>query len=713
MVRRKEEKTKAHAPITDDEQIRLILEENDRRNTARRAKFNPVTGEGSTGERVKVEIPDFPLPVQYLPKEMMDVPLVRQIIEEGSIEAFFKTISQEPYSDVEKGKIISQFIRVRIKHDFAFWAVLYIFVLSRTPGEGEIHFRLNRAQRKLVEKLEGMRKANKPIRLVLLKTRQWGGSTCIQLYMAWLQLVHKTGLNSIIVSQRKKTSFAIKAMYDRALESYPIEMLYALGEEYNPNEKKMENVGLTGDYKRIPQRDCTITIASYEAPDAIRGDAYALAHISEVGLWEPTEKKTPARIVRSTIQGVPYRPYSMIVYESTANGTGNFFHKEYTDAKEGNSQFESLFVSWIEVDWDTLPFDGEGQVKQFATKLYKNRNSEEIASTREESGKYLWWLWEQGATLEDINWYIVERSKCRCHADMASECPTNDIEAFSFSGRKVFYNEDVEQFKDGCKPPRMIGEIFGDADKEEKALQNLRFRKDEEGHLFIWHDVEKGTEEEEVIDRYLVVVDVAKGMSQKADFADILVIDRLPMIDGEPPVVAAEWHGHIEMDRLAWKATQVAAYYNNALLVIESNTLETNNTKGEAEYILTLIADVYGKQLYARKQSAEDIRQKLPRKYGFHTNPLTKKVIIYNLQEVVRQRLYVEREEECLNEYMTYIETEKGGYEAMEGYHDDRLMTRAIGMQICMHEMELPRIVKRDIYKSHGMSKKVVSAATI
>ena len=157
----------------------------------------------------------------------------------------------------------------------------------------------------------------------------------------------------------------------------------------------------------------------------------------------------------------------------------------------------------------------------------------------------------------------------------------------------------------------------------------------------------------------------------------------------------------------------MAAYYNNALLVIESNTLETNNTKGEAEYILTLIADVYGKQLYARKQSAEDIRQKLPRKYGFHTNPLTKKVIIYNLQEVVRQHLYVEREEECLNEYMTYIETEKGGYEAMEGYHDDRLMTRAIGMQICLHEMELPRIVKRDIYKSRGMSRKVVSAATI
>lgn len=712
MVRKAKETIET--PILKASSAADVLNENEIRVAATKKKFNPVTGEGSTGDRVKVEISDFPIPVQYLPQSMMGIPFIKKLVSAGSVKDFYaKHLSSiTPYTSAEKEKVISQFLRIRIKHDFPFWCVLYIYVLSKNPGEGEIHFRLNRAQRKLVEKLESMRAKNKPIRLVLLKTRQWGGSTCIQLYMAWLQLVHRSGLNSIIVSQRKKTSFAIKAMYDRALDKYPVEMLHELGEAYSINEKKMENVGLTGDYKRIPQRDCTITIASYEAPDAIRGDAYALAHLSEVGLWEATEKKTPEKIVRSTVQGISYKPYTMIAYESTANGTGNFFHREYVDAKKGVSQFEPLFVSWIEVDWDTLPFDSEEQKKEFAERLYTGRESEVVNSTREEPGRYLWWLWEQGATLEDINWYIAERSKCRCHEDMASECPTDDIEAFAFSGRKVFYDEDVNQFEDGCRPPRMIGEIYGDADKEEKAIQNLRFRNDKDGNLFVWHDVEKDTDEEEVTDRYLCVVDVAKGVSKKADFADILVIDRLPMVDGEPPVVAAEWHGHIEMDRLAWKALQVAAYYNNALLVIESNTLETNNTKGEAEYILTLIGNVYGKQLYARKQSAEDIKQKIPKKYGFHTNPLTKKVVIFNLQEVVRQHLYVEREEECLNEYRTYIETEKGGYEAMEGHHDDRLMTRAIGMQICLHEMNLPRIIKRSAHKATGKSK-VISAATI
>ena len=249
------------------------------------------------------------------------------------------------------------------------------------------------------------------------------------------------------------------------------------------------------------------------------------------------------------------------------------------------------------------------------------------------------------------------------------------------------------------------------ADDGEDALKNKKKKKENDGQLFMWHDVEKGSEEI-VFDRYLVVVDVCKGHTKNADFADILVLDRLHMMDGEPPVVAAEWHGHIDMDKLAWKACQIAAYYNNALLVIESNTLETNNTKGEAEYILTLIHDIYGEQLYARKQSAEDIRQKLPKKYGFHTNRLTKTVVICNLKTYIREHLYVEYEEECLNEYLTYIENDKGGYEAMEGYHDDRLMTRAIGLHICFNEMELPHVVKR-AERHAGVSQTIVSAATI
>ena len=697
--------------MSADIDVSGLLYENERRRSIVYAPFNPITGEGSIGERVAFTVSDYPIPTQYLPVEMMDEPFVKKLSKAGSVDAFIRDDLMLPVTDEARDKVVEEFIRIRQKHDYPFWAAMFAYI-KRKGGGTDVLFRLNRPQRKLIKRLEKMRKAGKPIRLILLKARQWGGSTAIQIYMAWLQLVHKVGLNSLIIAHQGTGSDEIKDMFDRMIKSYPVEMLHELGDAYAPNEPKMVGVGKSGNIFRVPQRNCKIKIGTAERPNSCRGGDYNLVHLSEVALWKETDGKKPEDIVRSACSGILLRPYTMIVYESTPNGVGNFFHKEYLAAKKGLSQFEAMFVAWFEIEQYELPFEDEADKYEFAKNLFANRRNEEIKSDREEPGTYLWRLWEKGATLEAIHWYVSERSKYTNHGDMASEYPSDDIEAFTYSGRKVFSSEDVEQFRPACRAPRWIGEIYGSADEGEKAIDGLRFKKEADGRLFMWHDVER-SDEEEVTDRYLVIVDVCKGHTKNADFADILVIDRLSMMDGEPPEVAAEWHGHIDMDKLAWKSTQVAAYYNNALLVIESNTLETNNTKGEAEYILTLIHEVYGRQLYARKQSAEDIRQGLPKKYGYHTNPLTKKVVIYNLKVVIRERLYIEREEACLDEYLTYVETENNVFEAMEGYHDDRLMTRAIGMQVCYHEMELPRIVKRVNNINASLVQRPVSAATI
>ena len=688
-----------------------IIQENERRRAVVFAPFNPITGEGSIGQRVAFTCSGFPIPTQYLPAEMMEEPYVKALQKAGSVDRLISSILSLPVTEDAREKVVEQLIRIRMKHDFPFWAAMFAYI-KRKGGGSDVLFRLNRPQRKLITRLERMRKAGKPIRLILLKARQWGGSTAIQIYMAWLQLVHEVGLNSLIIAHQGTGSDEIKDMFDRMVKSYPTKMLHEITDTYSANEPKMVGVGKSGNIFRVPQRNCKIKIGTAERPNSCRGGDYNLVHLSEVGLWKETEGKKPEDIVRSACSGILLKPLTMIVYESTPNGVGNFFHKEYLAAKKELSQFEAMFVAWFEIEQYELPFEDDAQRNEFADRLQAGRHDDEVKSDREEPGAYLWRLWEKGATLEAIHWYVSERTKYTDHGDIASEFPSDDIEAFTYSGRKVFSNEDVEQFRAACRPPRWKGEVYGYADEGEDAIKGLRFKKEEDGRLFMWHDVER-SDDEEVTDRYLVVVDVCKGHTKNADFADILVIDRLFMMDGEPPVVAAEWHGHIDMDKLAWKAMQIAAYYENALLVIESNTLETNNTKGEAEYILTLIHGVYGKQLYARKQSAEDIRQGLPKKYGYHTNPLTKKVVIYNLKLAIREHLYVEREEECLDEYLTYVETDNGVFEAMEGYHDDRLMTRAIGLQVCYHEMEMPRIVKRVVNINASLKQRAVSVATI
>lgn len=695
-------------------EAQAILKENEHRQAVIHAVFNPVTGQGSVGRRVRAAISDFPIKEQWLPKDMMRVPLVRQIVKCGSIGKFLaEEMNIDNPTEEDVHKVVEQFVRIRCKHDFPFWAAMFVYIKNKGGGP-DVLFRLTRPQRKLVEVLEGMRTHNMPIRLILLKARQWGGSTTIQLYMAWLQLVLRVGLNSLIIAHQGMGSDEIMDMFNRMMASYPVEMLHKLGEKYNDNEETFVGVGKSGAIKRVPQRNCKIKIGTAERPDSCRGGDYNLVHLSEVGLWKTTDGKKPEDIVRSACSGMVYRPYTMVVYESTANGTGNFFQREYDAAKAGRSMFKALFIAWYDIDIYTLPFASDDERADFAISLWENRNNHNVMSDREECGAYLWKLWTYGATLEAIHWYVVERSGKNSHSVMASEYPSDDIEAFVNSGSHVFDEALVDKLKAGCRPPKFIGDVYGDKDEGPEALRHVRFSEDKQGLFWIWEKPD--IDPEEVIrHRYLVTVDIG-GRSNKADWSVIVVFDRLYMMDGDKPVVVAQWYGHIDIDLLAWKAAQIAAYYDNALLVIESNTLETHDKErivdgDQSQFILNQIKDVYD-NLYARKQSEEDIKEGAPRKYGFHTNVSTKPMIISTLVKVIRESLYVERDERCLDEYKTYERKQNGAFGAIEGKHDDLLMTRAIGLHICFFEMETPKAVKRHA-SIVGVQRTAVSAATI
>lgn len=364
-----------------DELIRAIIRENKQRRKEYFAPFNPITGEGSIGQRATFTCCDFPIPTQHLPMEMLDEPFVKQLKKAGSVEALIRDVLQMPVTAEAIEKVVEQFTRIRFVHDFAFWAATLVYI-KRKGGGTDVLFKLNRAQRKLIAKLEKMRKAGKPIRLILLKARQWGGSTAIQLYMAWLQLIHKVGLNSLIIAHQGTGSDEIKDMFDRAIKAYPVEMLHELGEAYAPNEPKMVGVGKSGNIFRVPQRNCKIKIGTAERPNSCRGGDYNLVHLSEVALWKETDGKKPEDIVRSACSGILLQEYTMIVYESTPNGVGNFFHREYLAAKHGLSQFMALFIAWFEIEQYELPFASDAERYAFAKKLYENRNNDEVKSDR-------------------------------------------------------------------------------------------------------------------------------------------------------------------------------------------------------------------------------------------------------------------------------------------------------------------------------------------
>lgn len=722
-----------HTP-SDDILVAKILRE----NTARLSEgtdFDPYTGRGSIGEREMLHIPDFMLPRQWIPLSMASTSLVRVIRHYGSIAALARAMESGEWearewkemcsprdghsSDHDEGSgthhaicaVISEMLlRMRLMHDFPFWCAVCVRI-KRKGGGDDIPFRLNGAQRRLATLFEECRLRDEPIRLILLKARQWGGSTCVQIYMGWLQLIHSRGLNSLILSHQGTGSDEIKDMYDRMIRHYDPALMYEQGSEEamgirrisdddgaagesmysyaGRRMKVMTRVGQSGGIFKVIPRNCKIKIGSAERPDACRGADSSLVHLSEVGIWRKTDGKSPEDIVRAACSGVLYRPLTMIVMESTANGTGNYFHREYLAARQGESQFCALFVSWYEIEQYRLPFADEEERRSFAESLISHRHDTQHQQRRQ-SGSYMWRLWESGATLEALHWYSVERRKYSDHALMAAEYPSDDTEAFAHSGIRVFDPSAVEALRGGIMEPAYVGALTAQGQCGAEALRDIRFCEDSTGALSVWRMPDTS---EVVTERYLCVVDVG-GRSMRADWSVAVVIDRAPLMHGGVPEVVAQWRGHTDHDRLAVVVSQLAKWYGDALLVIESNTLDTRDAArlddGDTLPFLTrVLRDVYP-NLYARPQSDTDIVEGRPVKYGFHTNVSTKPMIIHNLVQCIRDSLYVERDAEAINELHVYEQRPGGSYGAIAGCHDDILMTRAIALFVSQHEMGLP-----------------------
>lgn len=670
--------------------ITEILAENARRLAANAAPYNPVAGDPDDPLRVKLDIPGLDTNPVWVPREMESDLFVRELLLAGSVSSYLKGTLSAPVSPERVAEVNMKFNRIRSRLDFPFWAASYVYI-KKKGGGADVLFTLRRPQRKLVAALEEMRRANLPIRLILLKARQWGGSTCVQIYMAWLQLVHEIGLNSLIAAHQHLATDEIKDMFMRMLDDYP-DYLFTDEEGNIYGGKRMVAASVKGKY-HIPPRNCYVKLGSAERPNSCRGGDVNLVHLSEVGLWPDTKKKKAEDLIRSTCSGVLLTPGTMIVLESTANGTGNYFHREWEAAAEGESQFRPLFVAWYEIDDYALPLEDP---EAFAATLLEHREEKESYSERCQPGQYLWWLWEKGATLEALNWYVNERRKYSDHALMAAEYPSDSIEAFAHSGARVFDKYEVERFRPTCRVKQPIrGEVDGEAVSGPRSLSAVHFNTSLSGQLFIWEmpaAPEPGTR---VADRYLAVVDIG-GRSEKADWSVVAVFDRLDMTSGGVPKIVAQWRGHSDIDLLAWNAARIARFYDDALLVIESNTLETHDSSrmvdgDQSHFILNQLKAAYP-NLYERRQSEVEIREGTPKRYGFHTNTATKPMIIANLIRVVRDGLYVERDEACLDELLTYEQRPDGSYGAIRGCHDDLLMTRAIGLHICFNEMPLPAV---------------------
>ena len=581
--------------------VNQILEENQRRIASRRPLPDPLRGDPDSPLRVRVSTPDPANPVAYVPRAMVDDP--KWPLVQTDLQAWRK---------------------LRIHHDLEYWCAACCTIKHKTLGN-DVPFVLNAPQRRVASILEADRLAGRPMRLIMLKARQWGGSTVVQTYMAWIQSVHCRNWHSIICSQVKDTSTGIRGMYSKLLDNYPVELWE--GDE-NPKFRPFER---STNVREIAGRGCRVTVSSIENQDSIRGADFAMAHLTETAFWRDSPTRTPSDLIRAVCGSVALIPMSLIVMESTANGVGNYFHSEWLRCRDGRGDKHAVFVPWYEIE-----------IYRLTPPSY-----EEVAKSLTPYERMLWD--ECGCDLDQIWWYRQKLLEYQSHDKMMAEFPSNDLEAFTATGSGVFSRKAVEELRKGCFDPT-VGEVADDG---------RRFTPDAQGRFKLWRMPERKA-------RYMVTVDIG-GRTDGADYSVIAVL----RIDTKAQEVVGQWRGHIDHDILADKAQAIGRFYNNALLVVESNTLES----GTGLYILERLSYTYP-NLYRREREGV-------RRVGFHTNRATKEAAITTLLAAVRDGTYIERDTMACDELLTYEQAPDGSYAAKPGNHDDILMTRAIALSTC------------------------------
>ncbi len=678
--------------------INSILAENDKRWERLRANYDPVTGEGIaelTGlKRVKLCIPDFAIPVQWVPPEMMQNKLVKEIRKAKTIANYIAT-KKWKYGAPSELEIERRLRRVRHKYDMVAWAFFCIKIRHKKLKK-RVRFVLNMPQLIAFAKCEQLRAQGAPISLIILKARQWGGSTFCFFYQVWLMFKWNEFHSFAIAAHTSSASQTILTMLKRTIKDYPA---WDLG---LPDETKLSlsPADSTGHAFAIKDQNGKqilegfIYVGTAEKPDTLRSKDINGAHYSEVGVWPDTPGKQSEDIIADIEGGMTDDEDTMRVMESTAKSSDDYFAKVWDSCNDGKGGYEQVFIPSRDIIYDVKPIDDKSEFVQW---LYEHRNDETPNGKWKDPGKYYWWLWEIGSTLEHINWYRFRRLRLS-FAKMCNEAPETPEQAFFTAGNHVFDPFQVQEKAKKCREPVFVGDLVADGEKGQEALQNIRFIPNSTGNLRIWEK----PDDSPVSDRYVVILDPRRGASEGADPAAITVIDRLLMMEdfglGGKPGVVAEMNYKADPDLQAYDAMRLAAWYNNAKLIIESNTMESmdaerNNGIDPFEYIMEIVAKIY-KNIYMRSAPEEKADGSVEFKYGFQTNRLTKPKIINFMKECLRDDLWDEPSRYCTDQMASYME-DHGKTNAEHGKHDDVVMSRAIGLWVCYKEMPMPAWIKQ------------------
>lgn len=519
---------------------------------------------------------------------------------------------------------------------FDYYAQEYLKIRNKA-GES-ISFKMNTEQVKVYKIIQKLKQQNKPVRLIILKSRQEGISTLIEGFVFHDSVINPLR-NSLIISHDPDGSNNLFKMCKFFYENVPEDMR-PMKRYSNKKELVFDNPKDEERLAGIKGLESSITVSTASKTE-VRGSTIQNLHGSEVAFWP-----NATELMLAASQMVPDLPNTMIALESTGNGIGGYFYDTWVKAITGKNSYIPIFLPW----WDFKEYEREWEVgmtlieDEIEIKNLYNLSNEKIA-------------WRRWAIANKCNGDILKFNQ---------EYPACWEEAFVASGSPKFNMPNLRMMYAYRKDPIFIGEIDGEFTHDGLLQSGPILTPSQSGRLKIYQKPKQGH-------YYTIGGDVAKGTPTSDNSC-------LQVYDVKFGDCVATWYGKIDPTEFAKVSALLGMHYagafkeHGALLAVEVNR-DGITTNRELYYNLRY------KNLYFRRNlmnKGDDKGESL----GFLTSGTTRPIIINALADFITNAEGELNDEQSLLECQTFVINKSGFPEAQEGSHDDAVMALSIAIHV-------------------------------
>ena len=506
--------------------------------------------------------------------------------------------------------------------DFAWFAERFFSIRDRHGRV--VPFRMNELQLELLPTLVG--------RDDVLKARKGGVSTLVDLMMLHRALV-RPNYHGLILAHEHKSAIDVFDIIRVAYDHLPDLLKPKLAVDAR------QEIMFEGTKSQLRAHTA-------KNPNLGRGGTIDALHCSEVAYWD-----TPAATLAAV--GASLGADATIVRESTANGAGTYWHKEWIKGKNRKSGYKVHFFNWTversyRVEASDPAFDHD-EFDESGTRLPF------VHSDRER---------ELGLDETQARW---RRRRVREFGDkFAQEYAEDDVTCFLVSGHSVFDGRMLQ-----LEYARMVERSVDVSINPSLGLTEfLRYGKDKLRRTFV------------------IGADAAEGIADPTDpgyTGDYCAAYVLDQWSGEQ---VAAVHGSWEPHEYARILAQVGRRYTTA----SGAPLIGVERQGGGTAVLSELRNHHHYPNLYWHEDFDEVRRKAVRRLGWHTNAATRPILIDGLVKAVTKGHMKVNDPEFLAECMTFVRGRHGRAAAQSGCFDDRVMAAAIAWQMRARTSGIPLV---------------------